>query len=53
MKYEVIVLAWLSGFDFFSCIFQALNNQWVQAILSGICSVLAMEISIMKYKEIK
>ena len=53
MKYEVIVWAWLSGFDFFSCIFRALNNQWVQAILSGICSILAMGISIMKYKEIK
>jgi len=53
MKYKVIVWAWLSGFDFLSCIFYALNSQWVQAILSGACSVLAMGLSIMEYKEIK
>ncbi len=53
MKYKVIVWAWLSGFDFLSCIFYALNSQWVQAVLSGACSVLAMGLSIMECKERK
>lgn len=53
MKYKVIVGAWLSGFNFLSCFLYALNNQWVQTVLIGACSVLAMGISIMEYKEIK
>lgn len=53
MKYKVIAWAWLSGFDFLSCIFCVLKGQWVQAILTGACSVLAMVLSITEYKEIK
>ena len=53
MKYKVIAWAWLSGFNFLSGIFCALKGQWVQAILSGACSVLAMGLSITEYKEIK
>ena len=53
MKYKVIAWAWLSGFDFLSGIFCALKGQQVQAILTGACSVLAMGLSIMEYKEIK
>ena len=53
MKYKVIIWAWLSGFDFLSCIFYALNSQWIQAILNGVCSILAMWLSIMERKEIK
>lgn len=51
MKYKIIAWAWLSGFDFLSCIYYACSNRWFQSILSGICSILAMGLAIGESKK--